>query len=152
MISKILVPTDGSKAAQKAAKYAIDLAKQLKASVIVLGVIDKHSLTTMLQTMPASGTVRHVMEPVEDYLREAAEIHAAEIKKLCEKNRIHSKIVIATGHPVEEIIKVAAKVKVGFIVMGSHGVATLGNTILGSTTYGVLHNRESKVPVMVVSS
>jgi nucleotide-binding universal stress UspA family protein len=30
MISDILVPTDGSKAAQKAARYAIDLAKQLR--------------------------------------------------------------------------------------------------------------------------
>ena len=36
MISNILVPTDGSIAAQKAARYAIDLAKQLKCSIIVL--------------------------------------------------------------------------------------------------------------------
>jgi nucleotide-binding universal stress UspA family protein len=31
MISKILVPTDGSKTAQKAARYGVDLAKKLKA-------------------------------------------------------------------------------------------------------------------------
>jgi nucleotide-binding universal stress UspA family protein len=36
MISKILVPTDGSKAAQRAAEYAVDLAKHLKASIIAL--------------------------------------------------------------------------------------------------------------------
>ena len=35
MISNILVPTDGSKTAQKAARYAIDLAKQLKCSITV---------------------------------------------------------------------------------------------------------------------
>ena len=40
MISKILVPTDGSKTAQKAARYAVDLAKQLKASIIILSVFD----------------------------------------------------------------------------------------------------------------
>jgi nucleotide-binding universal stress UspA family protein len=39
MISKILVTTDGSKTAQKAAMYGVDLAKQLQASVIVLSVI-----------------------------------------------------------------------------------------------------------------
>ena len=33
MISKILVPSDGSKTAKKAAVYAVDLAKQLKASM-----------------------------------------------------------------------------------------------------------------------
>ena len=43
MISKILVPTDGSKAAQKAAMYAVDLAKQLKATIIALSIIDKRS-------------------------------------------------------------------------------------------------------------
>ena len=41
MISKILVPTDGSKIAQKAVIYAIDLAKQLKASVFALSIVDK---------------------------------------------------------------------------------------------------------------
>ena len=44
MISRILVPTDGSKTAKKAARYAVNLAKQLKASIIILSVIDIRSL------------------------------------------------------------------------------------------------------------
>ena len=98
MISKILVPTDGSRTAQKAAMYAVDLAKQLKASVIVLSVIDKRSF--MGQTVPAGKTSRHVIEPIEDYLREAAEGYAGEIKKRCDKNGVQSKTVITAGHPV----------------------------------------------------
>jgi len=43
MISKILVPTDGSRAARKSSMYAVDLAKQLKATVIALSIIDKRS-------------------------------------------------------------------------------------------------------------
>ena len=69
MISKILVPTDGSKAAQKAARYAIDLAKQIKATIVILCVIDKGSFLS--QTVPAGKAARHVTEPIEDYLREA---------------------------------------------------------------------------------
>ena len=61
MISNILVPTDGSKAAQKAARYAIDLAKQLKCSIIVLSVIDNRSF--LAQTMPARENARHIIEP-----------------------------------------------------------------------------------------
>src|SRR4030065_125032 len=99
MISKILVPTDGSKASQKAASYAVDLAKQLSASVIVLSVIDKRSLIG--QTVPAVDTPMHLIEPIEDYLREAAEGYAGEIKKLCDKNGVQSKTVITAGHPVE---------------------------------------------------
>ncbi len=146
MISKILVPTDGSKAAQKAAKYAVYLAKQLKVSVFALSVIDKRSFT---QTIPASDTARHVIEPIEDYLREAAEGYADEIKKLCEKNDIRSKIVITTGHPVEEIIKEAERSKVGLIIMGSHGRSALAAMVLGSVAYGVIH-KDTKIPVMVV--
>ena len=37
MISTILVPTDGSQTANKAGTYAVSLAKQLHASIIVMG-------------------------------------------------------------------------------------------------------------------
>ncbi len=109
MISKILVPTDGSKTAQKTAMYAIDLAKQLKASVIVLSVTDKRSFIG--QTVPAGKTAKHVIEPIEDYLREAAEGYAGEIKKLCDKNGVQSTIVITAGHPIEDIVKEAERAK-----------------------------------------
>ena len=147
MISKILVPTDGSKAAQKAARYAVDLAKQLKASIIVLSVIDKRPFIS--QTVPATETARHAIEPIEHYLREAAERYAGEIKELCEKNGVQSKIVITAGHPVEEIVKGAEKSKADLIVMGSHGRSALGAAVLGSVAYGVIH-KDTKIPALVV--
>ena len=147
MISKLLVPTDGSKAAQKAAVYAIDLAKQLKASVIILSVIDKRSFTG--QTVPSTETARHVIEPIEDYLREAAEVYAGEIKKLCDKDRVRSKTIISSGHPVEDIVKTAARAKADLIIMGSHGKSALTAAVLGSVTYGVIH-KETKIPVLIV--
>ena len=147
MISKILVPTDGSKAAQKASMYAVDLAKQLKASVIALSVIDKRSF--MGQTVPARTAARHVIEPLEDYLRGAAEGYAGEIKKLCDKKGVQSKTVITAGHPVEGIVKEAARTKVNLIIMGSHGKSALAVAFLGSVTYGVIH-KETKIPILVV--
>jgi len=147
MISKILVPTDGSRAAQKAAIYAVDLAKQLKASVIALSVIDKRSF--MGQTVPARAAARHVIEPLEDYLRGAAEGYAGEIEKLCDKNGVRSKAVITAGHPVEAIVKEAARAKANLIVMGSHGKSALAVAVLGSVTYGVIH-KETKIPVLIV--
>jgi nucleotide-binding universal stress UspA family protein len=147
MVSKILVPTDGSRAAQKAAGYAVDLAKQLKASVIVLSVIDKRSF--MGQTVPARETSRHVTEPIEDYLREAAEGYTGEIRKLCDKNGVQSKTVITAGHPVEDIVKEASRAKANLIIMGSHGKSALAVAVLGSVTYGVIH-KETKIPVLIV--
>ena len=147
MISKLLVPTDGSRAAQKAAMYAVDLAKQLKASVIALSVIDERSFTG--QTVPSRQTARHVIEPIEDYLREAAEGYAGEIKKLCDKNGVSSKTVITAGHPVEGIVKEAAKAKANLIIMGSHGKSALAVAVLGGVAYGVMH-KETKIPVLIV--
>jgi universal stress protein A len=147
MISKILVPTDGSKTAQKAARYGVDLAKQLKASAIVLSVIDQRSFTGVI--VPAAKTTMHVIEPIEDYLREAAEWCAGEIKNLCDENDVQSKTVITKGHPVEEILKEAKKSKADLIVMGSHGRSALAAAVLGSVAYGVIH-KDTKIPVLVV--
>ena len=147
MISKILVPSDGSKTAQRAAGYAVDLAKQLKASIIILSVIDKRSFTA--QTVPASETPRHTIEPIEDYLREAAEGYAGEIKKLSDKSGVASKVSIKMGHPVEEIVKEAKRSKANLIVMGSHGRSALSAAVLGSVSYGVIHN-DASVPILIV--
>lgn len=149
MISKIIVPTDGSKAAQKAGIYAVGLAQQLKATVIVLSVIDKRSF--MGQTVPAGKAARHVIEPIDDYLREAAEGYAGEIKKLCDKNGVQSKTVITAGHPVESIVKEASRAKADLIIMGSHGKSAFAAAVLGSVAYGVLH-KDTKIPVLIVKS
>ena len=147
MISKILVPSDGSKTAKKAAIYAVDLAKQLKASIIALSVIDMRSL--IAQTLPVAGTAIYAMEPVADYLREAAEGYAGEIKKLCDKKGVAAKISIKLGHPTEVIVKEAKRSKANLIVMGSHGRSALSATILGSVSYGVIHN-DTSIPILIV--
>jgi nucleotide-binding universal stress UspA family protein len=147
MISKILVPSDGSKTAQKAARYAVDLAKQLKASIIIMSVVDIRSL--IAQTGPGAETAIYSIEPLEDYLKKAAERYAGEIKKLCDKSGVASKISIKIGRPVEEIVKEAKRSKANLIVMGSHGRSALSATVLGSVSYGVIHN-DASIPILIV--
>lgn len=147
MISKILVPSDGSKTSQKAAAYAVNLAKQLNASIIALSVIDKRLF--MGQTIPASKTKRQMVESVEDYLQEVAEGYVGDIKKLCGKSGVASTLSIKVGYPVEEIVKEAKRLKANLIVMGSRGRSALSATVLGSVSYGVIHNDKS-IPVLIV--
>ena len=146
MVSKILVPSDGSKTAQKAAMYAADLAKQLKASIIALCVIDMRLF--MDQNVPISKALRDNKKSVEDYLKETAEGYVGEVKRLCNRG-VAAKISIKMGYPVEEILKEAKKSKANLIVMGSHGRSALSATILGSVAYSVIHNDKS-VPVLIV--
>jgi len=147
MISKILVPLDGSKVAQRAAKYAVDLAKQTGATLILLSVIDKRFIIE--QSVSASASPTHLKELVVDYLKQSAQAATDAIEKLCKQNRVQYNAVIRKGHPVEEIVSEATKSKVDLIIMGSHGKSALKAAILGSVTYGVLH-KETKIPVFIV--
>ncbi len=144
MVSKILVPTDGSETARKAAIYAVELAKQLNASIIVLSVID-----LIAKIVPAVDTPILVTQSTEDYLREATQKYAEEIAKLCDDSGVQSETVITMGRPVEAIVKEAKKSKVDLIVMGSRGRSALAAAVLGSVAYGVIHN-EAKIPVLIV--
>jgi nucleotide-binding universal stress UspA family protein len=147
MISKILVPLDGSKVAQRAAKYAIDLAKQTGAMLTLLSVIDKHFIIE--QAVSASASPTHLKESVEDYLKQSAQAATDAIVKLCKQKGVQFKAAIRTGHPVEEIVSEAIKSKADLIIMGSHGKSALKAVVLGSVTYGVMH-KDTKIPLLIV--
>lgn len=147
MISKILVPTDGSETSRKAVRYAADLARQTGASIRLISVIDKSPYAT--QSIPAIATPTHLIEPVEDYLRQAAEAYLDAAEGLCRKMGVQSKRVVKAGHPVEQITKEAERSGVDLIVLGSHGKSALKAAVIGSVTYGVIH-KDTKVPVLVV--
>ncbi len=148
MISKILVPTDGSDTARKATRYAIEFAKQTGATITLVTVIDPSFYP--LQTIPdAVATPMRLMEPIWDFLKKGAEGHLCNAEKLCKKKGLRSKTVIRTGHPVEEIMKEAEKSKVDLIIMGSHGRSALKAAVIGSITFGIIH-KDTKVPVLVV--
>lgn len=147
MISKILVPTDGSKAAKKSVEYAAEFAKQTGATITIMTVIDKSSLVPL--SISGTATPTHLIEPVEDYMRQAAEAYIDEAEGICMKNKVPAKHIVRTGHPVEEIIKEAERSKFDLIIIGSRGKSALKAAVLGSVTFGVI-NKETKVPVLVV--
>jgi len=146
MITKILVPTDGSKPAKKSVEYAVLFAKQIGATITLLSVVDKSSFVP--QSIPIVATTKLIV-PIENYLRRAAEAYLEDAERFCEKNEVQSKKVIRSGHPVEEIIKEAQKSRVDLIIIGSHGRSALKAAVLGSITFGII-TKETKIPVLVI--
>jgi nucleotide-binding universal stress UspA family protein len=144
MISKILVPTDGSKPARKSVEYAVEFARQTGATIVLLSVVDKSAFVPQAMPSPA-----RIVEPIEDYLTRAAQSYLEEAKKLCIDGGVPSKRVIRSGHPVEGIIKEAQKSHVDLIIIGSHGRSALKAAVLGSVTFGVI-SKETTIPVLVV--
>lgn len=148
MIERILVPTDGSETARKAARYAYDLAALTKGEVVLLAVIDR-TVFIGRPSVPASLTPTHIVEPLEDFLTQAADMEMKEIGKLGDRKGVATKMLLRYGHPVEEIVRAAEKSKADLIVMGSHGKSALSAALLGSVTLGVIH-RDTKAPVLIV--
>lgn len=148
MISRILVATDGSETALKASRYAIELAKQLGASITILSVIDNRTFASSYP-VPPEATAIDIAETVEDFLKEVARRDVARVQKLCEKKGVSYRSVTSSGHPAEEIIREAERLRCHLIILGSHGKGALASVFLGSVTYGVIH-KETNIPVLVV--
>ncbi|RJQ18055.1 MAG: universal stress protein [Nitrospiraceae bacterium] len=147
MISKILVPTDGSETSQKAIEYAVDFAKQTGAGITFLSVIDRGAF--IARSIPADATPTHIIEPIEEYLRQAAEAYLKEAVEKCREKGVKSTKLISMGHPVEEIINEAEKTNVDLIIIGSHGRSAIASAVLGSVTFGIIH-KETRFPVLVI--
>jgi nucleotide-binding universal stress UspA family protein len=82
-------------------------------------------------------------------LKQSAQAFTDDITKICERNRIRYGVAIRTGHPVEEIVNEATKSKADLIVTGSHDKRTLKAAVLGSVTYGVMHE-DAIIPLLIV--
>lgn len=131
----------------RAVNYAANLAKQLGASLTLLGVIDSDYLLT--PGVPPSVSPTEIRESTEDLLRQAVDAYLDQAVAGCQKPELEITKVIRTGHPVEEIVKEAESEQADIIVMGSHGRSALRAAVLGSVAYGVVH-KEQRIPVLVV--
>lgn len=151
MIKRILVATDGSLISTKAVRYAAGLARQMRASIILLGVVDLSQLVAQgapASMMPSAGSARMIME-ARDVINKAVAGYLDAAAAECGKKGVRVRKVIKTGHPVQEIVKAAHREKADLIVLGSHGRSALKAVVLGSVAFGVI-NKDAKIPVLVI--
>ncbi len=142
-ITNILFATDFSDSSQKAADYALMLAKLTGAHLHVLHVInelDEH---------------QRVMIPREAFQILEKEIEVQAIKELDRFCKGPAETLTTTSYAVvgaafKKIIETGEKVKADLIVMGTHGRTGMEHVIVGSTAERVV--RRSTIPVLTVRS
>lgn len=146
---KILVPTDGSKPALNAVKYAAKLAKSLGDKVQIT-LINVHDETGLLYADQFAGVPNVVinMEDMHDHLLELSRKELKSGQKILDKALVKHDMVIGIGRIAEEIMTVATKDKYDLIIMGSKGRSELGDLLMGSVAQRVLHH--AKQPVLLV--
>ena len=137
-MKKILVPTDFSKNANNALRYAINIANHFEAEIHLVNVYEVRSTTGSFKS-------------IEDFMKEDAEKDLSKIIKEIEAS-LHRSTTLRgraiKGFPVETICSIAKKEKMDLIVMGTQGASGLKEIFLGSNAEGVMKN--TLVPLIAV--
>jgi len=135
---RIAVAVDGSENALRAAKHAIKLAQYLpEAHLEIIYVLDynKAKDDRLLSQSPESLALKREkkVNPVLELTKEA---------------EVKTKVTMLKGNPSLEIIKHVNQMGIDQIVIGSRGLNTLQEMVLGSVSHKVMKN--VKCPVTVV--
>lgn len=147
MVSRILVPLDGSRVAQMAADYAIGLAPQLNASIIAVRVVDKRPL--VVRAVPLGLESSSVSESPGDYRQEAIDESYAQLQERCENSSVEIRSITETAASAQEIVEQARQVSADLIVVGWPGKNTLDGTGSGNMALDIIH-KETATPILVV--
>lgn len=144
-ISHILIPTDGSTLALKAAAYAGDLARAVRARVTVLIVHNSDLIQQKSWGSGAAMSVEQVRAAIED---EAKRKELADAATAVGRQEEPPRVMQLWGHPAEQVVQYALDDKVDLIVMGSHGRSGFKRVLLGSVSNAVVNH--AGCPVLIV--
>lgn len=144
MYRRILVPVDGSPTSNRGLKEALALAKDQKALVRLVHVVD----ASMAIGFAESGLD---LQPMLDGLRANGSRLLERMRKAAAKAGVRAESQLyesMAGPAATTILRDARKWRADLIVMGTHGRRGIRRMVLGSDAEHVL--REATVPVLLV--
>jgi nucleotide-binding universal stress UspA family protein len=143
-LTRILVPTDFSAAADEALTYAKALAERLDASL--------HLLHVFTDPYAVAAVTPEVYAPVPRELRERAleEVRERLLERLDveEEQRFRGTREVVGGLTAPQIVGYAAERGIDLIVMGTHGRRGVAHLLLGSVAEHVV--RTARCPVLTI--
>jgi len=146
MYRKILVPVDGSQASKTGLKEAIRLAKNQKATLRLMHVVDE------LVVMPSTEGAIYIGDMLEG-LREAGKgiLKAAQAQVRKHGLKAQSLMLETVGaRAADLVVRQAKKWGADIIVLGTHGRRGVRRLVMGSDAEEIV--RTASVPVMLVRS
>lgn len=140
-IQKILIPVDGSPAADHAADFAVRLAADTGAMLTLLFAHELSGASMMGMSTMSKGEVQETVDAV------AARAFAHGVGSASKAGLTASKQTVV-GHPAAEIIDFAKKDGTDLIVMGSRGLSPMEGLLLGSVSEKVLRHAGCAVAIV----
>lgn len=139
-LKKILVPIDFSECSKKALRYAVPLAQQFNASVVLLYVIPAN--------YPVGEFGMIDFAYFEKEMRTSGERQLTELAKSEVGTKAAAQTLVRVGRPVAQVLAVAKDEGADLIVVSTHGHTGLKHVLLGSVAENIV--RYSPCPVLVV--
>jgi nucleotide-binding universal stress UspA family protein len=141
MYERVLVPLDGSEAAEAILPFLEQVAGPLDAEVILLRAVEPISPADAIASPGgAPGALADRETDAKRYL--------SEVERRLSGKGLRLRTRIAFGLPAEEILAAAKVTGADLIAMATHGRSGLGRVLFGSVAEAVL--RTSVVPVLVM--
>ncbi len=145
MVTKILVPTDGSALSRRTIRDAVKLARKTGAAITAFYVAPTYHIEVYTDYVPPD-----MITPLQHaaQAKKTAQRHLNAVKKAASDMRVVCDgYYVMSDSPADAIVKAARKYKCDLIYMGSHGRSGLSRLFLGSQTSKVL--TLSRIPVLV---
>jgi nucleotide-binding universal stress UspA family protein len=138
MYKKILLASDGSEHSKRAAEHAIRLANgSSKANMVILYVVDpEKSKSDVLTNWNSVGMIDIRKERIK------------EVEKLVQQSGIPYEVQFSHGDPGPVIVEYANKNFFDIVVIGSRGLNSLQELVLGSVSHKVA--KRANCPVLIV--
>ena len=146
MYSCILVPVDGSDAAECGLREAIRIATATKGKLVVLNVVNEFPLLLDPVALADYNSLLEALSRAGDEIVAKAAKTATEAGIECESVVVDA----TTGQAATAIVEQAVSRHCDLIVMGTHGRRGLKRLALGSDAELVV--RQSHVPVLLVKA
>lgn len=130
MFKTIMVPTDGSKNAQKAEDVAISIARNFQAILMVVHIIDE-KLIYPFEVLEEDG--KKILERVTLKGKDQG---------------VNIQQVLIVGNPTHDMAKIVEKTGADLVVIGTHGKSGLQKLLMGSVAENTI--KTVKIPVLLV--
>ncbi|WP_136688804.1 universal stress protein [Halorhabdus amylolytica] len=134
---RILIPTDGSDTAERAAEHALDLAELSDATVHALSVVETAALGPDVRS-----------DATSDEFDQGAREAVADVAARAESRGIDATTGVETGSADEEILEAIDERDCQAVVMGTTGHRGVDRILLGSVAEKTV--RSAPVPVVTV--
>ena len=146
MFKRILVPTDGSKLAEAAARTGVALARSIGAGIVAFHALPSYDEAAYKSVVISPGWV--TKEEFNRANKRAGRKYLKAIEQMAEATGVeYESYTLETAHAAPAIVQAAGDRRCDLICMGSRGRGGLAQFVLGSVTNEVLST--CSLPVLV---